>query len=59
MKNSKVIFPGTFDPFSLGHLDVRSFLSDDVWNEIFPDYRQQDNILIGFIGGMLWATELA
>ena len=22
VKNSKVIFPGTFDPFSLGHLDV-------------------------------------
>lgn len=37
--------------YGYSHLDVRSFLSDDVWNEIFPDYRQQDNTLIGFIGG--------
>lgn len=37
--------------YGYSHLDVRSFLADDVWNEIFPDYRQQDNTLVGFIGG--------
>ncbi|WP_297208503.1 pantetheine-phosphate adenylyltransferase [uncultured Brachyspira sp.] len=28
MKNGKVIFPGTFDPFTLGHLDVLYRLAD-------------------------------
>jgi len=28
MKNSKVIFPGTFDPFTLGHMDVLYRLTD-------------------------------
>ena len=28
MKNTKVIFPGTFDPFTLGHLDVLLRLAD-------------------------------
>uniref|UniRef100_UPI00261942DA pantetheine-phosphate adenylyltransferase n=4 Tax=uncultured Brachyspira sp. TaxID=221953 RepID=UPI00261942DA len=28
MKNGKVIFPGTFDPFTLGHLDVLNRLSN-------------------------------
>ena len=37
--------------YGYSHLDVRSFLSDDVWNKIFPDYRQQDDTFIGFIGG--------
>ena len=37
--------------YGYSHLDVRSFLSDDVWNETFPDYRQQEDTLIGFIGG--------
>lgn len=37
--------------YGYSHLDVRSFLSDDVWNKTFPDYRQQEDILIGFIGG--------
>lgn len=27
-KNNKVIFPGTFDPFSLGHLDILCRLSN-------------------------------
>ena len=28
MKNGKVIFPGTFDPFTLGHLDILYRLAD-------------------------------
>lgn len=31
--------------------DVRTFLSDEKWNEAFPGYRNQKNNLIGFIGG--------
>lgn len=37
--------------YGYSHLDVRSFLTDSVWNEIFPDYRQNEDTLIGFIGG--------
>ena len=37
--------------YGYSHSDVRTFLSDDVWNETFPDYRQNADTLIGFIGG--------
>ena len=37
--------------YGYSHLDVRSFLTDSVWNEIFPNYRQNEDALIGFIGG--------
>ena len=37
--------------YGYSHSDVRSFLSDDVWNTTFPDYRQNEDTLIGFIGG--------
>lgn len=37
--------------YGYSHLDVREFLIDDVWNQTFPNYRQNDDILIGFIGG--------
>lgn len=37
--------------YGYSHSDVREFLSDDVWNKIFPDYRQHEDVLIGFIGG--------
>lgn len=36
--------------YGYSHLNVREFLSDDVWNTQFPDYRHNDD-LIGFIGG--------
>ena len=32
--------------YGYSHLDVRSFLSDDVWNEIFSDYRQYNRNLL-------------
>lgn len=31
--------------------DVRNYLADDVWNKAFPDFRQDNDTLIGFIGG--------
>lgn len=31
--------------------DVRNFLVDDFWNQTFPDYRQDTNTMVGFIGG--------
>ena len=34
MKNGKVIFPGTFDPFTLGHLDVLYRLAD-IFEEVY------------------------
>ncbi len=34
MKNGKVIFPGTFDPFTLGHLDVLNRLSS-IFNKVY------------------------
>ena len=34
MKNGKVIFPGTFDPFTLGHLDVLYRLAD-IFNKVY------------------------
>ena len=37
--------------YGYSSLDVRSFLSDDVWDKIFPNYRHPDNTLIGFVGG--------
>jgi len=37
--------------YGYSHSDVRSFISDTVWNETFPDYRQNKDTLIGFIGG--------
>lgn len=37
--------------YGYSHLDVRSFLTDDIWNETFPDYMQDKDDLIGFIGG--------
>lgn len=37
--------------YGYSHSDVRAFLLDNVWNETFPDYRQNENTLIGFIGG--------
>ena len=37
--------------YGYSHSDVRTFLSDDNWNATFPDYRQHENTLIGFIGG--------
>ena len=37
--------------YGYSHADVRAFLSDDVWNETFHDYRQNADTLIGFIGG--------
>ena len=37
--------------YGYSHSDVRNFLDDDIWNRTFPDYRQNEDILIGFIGG--------
>ena len=37
--------------YGYNHFDVRTLLSDDVWNQAFPDYRQNEDTLIGFIGG--------
>lgn len=37
--------------YGYSHSDVRTFLSDDVWNATFPDYGQNEDTLIGFIGG--------
>lgn len=37
--------------YGFSHLDVRSFLSDKVWNEIFHDTLLQNKSIIGFIGG--------
>lgn len=37
--------------YGYSHLDVRALLTDDVWNRTFPDYRQNEDMLIGFIGG--------
>ncbi|MCD8189329.1 MAG: DNA cytosine methyltransferase [Clostridiales bacterium] len=31
--------------------DARSYLSDEKWNEAFPEYNNRENNLIGFIGG--------
>lgn len=37
--------------YGYSHSDVRIFLSDNIWNATFPDYRQNEDTLIGFIGG--------
>ena len=37
--------------YGYSHSDVRDFLVDDIWNRTFPDYRQNEDTLIGFIGG--------
>lgn len=37
--------------YGYSNLDVRTFLDDDVWSRTFPDYRQNADLLIGFIGG--------
>lgn len=37
--------------YGYSHSDVQKFLSNDVWNATFPDYRQHKDTLIGFIGG--------
>ena len=37
--------------YGYSNLDIRCFLDDDIWNNTFPDYRQNDEELIGFIGG--------
>jgi DNA (cytosine-5)-methyltransferase 1 len=37
--------------YGYSHLDVRSFLSDTIWNQTFPDYRAHNDMLVGFIGG--------
>lgn len=37
--------------YGYSHSDIRDLLTDDIWNRTFPDYRQNENILIGFIGG--------
>lgn len=37
--------------YGYSHEDVRVFLSDDKWDETFPDYSIAGNGLIGFIGG--------
>lgn len=37
--------------YGYSYLDVRDLLNDDVWNLTFPDYRQNEDMLIGFIGG--------
>ena len=31
--------------------DIREYLSDDIWNRLFPEYDKRNEKLIGFIGG--------
>ena len=37
--------------YGYSHSDIRDLLTDDIWNRTFPDYKQNENMLIGFIGG--------
>lgn len=37
--------------YGYSHDDVRLFLSDERWNEVFPEYNNRRANLIGFIGG--------
>lgn len=37
--------------YGYNHFDVRTLLHDDIWSRVFPNYKQNENVLIGFIGG--------
>lgn len=37
--------------YGYSHDDVRSFLSDQKWEETFPGYNNRENRIVGFIGG--------
>lgn len=37
--------------YGYGNSDVRDFLDDRTWNRSFPDYREQEKTVAGFIGG--------
>ncbi|MBQ2893002.1 MAG: DNA cytosine methyltransferase [Oscillospiraceae bacterium] len=40
-----------FPRYGYSHEDIRVFLSDDRWNEAFPEYNIDGDNVIGFIGG--------
>lgn len=37
--------------YGYSHDDVRTYLSDERWNEAFPEYNNRGDNLVGFIGG--------
>lgn len=37
--------------YGYSNSSIREYLSDEVWNRTFPDYRRRNDLLIGFIGG--------
>jgi len=37
--------------YGYSNLDIRNYLSDEIWNATFPDNHHDRNTLIGFIGG--------
>ena len=37
--------------YGYSNSDVRVFLDDKTWNRSFPDYREQEKTVVGFIGG--------
>lgn len=37
--------------YGYSHEDIRAYLSDETWQQAFPDYINRENKLIGFIGG--------
>ena len=37
--------------YGYSNRDIRDFLSNDIWNEVFPEYSKREDKLIGFIGG--------
>lgn len=42
---------GHIPKYGYSNDDVRSYLSDERWNEAFPEYNNRGDNLIGFIGG--------
>lgn len=37
--------------YGYSHASIQEYLIDEVWNQTFPDYKRDESILVGFIGG--------
>ncbi len=42
---------GHIPAYGYSHMDIRAYLSDDLWYYTFPNYNNRESKLIGFIGG--------